>query len=109
MRMLALVLTLTMSLGLGLTLAQDKGADKEKPKDPEGKLKGFLPAGFKKLGLTEKQVQTIYKIQADYRDKKTELTKQLEKLKAEEKETIEKTLTDAQKKELKAIRTGEKK
>ena len=32
----------------------------------EGKYKGQLPAGWKKLALNEEQVQKIYKIQTDY-------------------------------------------
>jgi Spy/CpxP family protein refolding chaperone len=105
------LLVACLMLGLvGFVFAQDKDTAKDKPKDnpDDKKLKGFLPAGFKKLGLTEKQVQAIYKIQADYRAKKDEITRQLNRLKEAEREEIEKTLTDAQKKELKAIRTGEK-
>ncbi|NBO93080.1 MAG: hypothetical protein EBV06_12340 [Planctomycetia bacterium] len=115
-RLKVFVTFLTLAL-LGTAFSQDKDAPKEKDKDKDKpsekaedkKLKGFLPAGFKKLGLTDKQVQAIYKIQTDYRGKKDDLTKQLAKLKDAEREEIEKVLTDAQKKELKAIRTGEKK
>src|SRR4051794_3693059 len=66
-------------LGLGLVLGgwiqgQDK---KESPdakktgdtKPDEPKAKGQLPAGWKKLALTEEQVQTVYKTQASYRAK----------------------------------------
>lgn len=35
----------------------------------EDKVKGQLPAQFKKLGLRDDQVQKIYKIQTDYRGK----------------------------------------
>jgi hypothetical protein len=106
------LLAACLMLGLvGFVFSQDKDAAKDKPKDnkpDDKKLSGMLPANFKKLGLTESQRQTIYKIQADYKAKKDEVTRQLAKLKAAEKEDIEKVLTDIQKKELKAIRTGEK-
>src|SRR4051794_31928732 len=101
-RLLAACLMLRL---LRFLSSQDKDTAKEKPKDnkpEEKKLKGFLPMNFKKLGLSEKQVQTIYRIQADYKAKKDEVAKQLAKLKDAEKDEIEKVLTDAQKKDLKA-------
>ncbi|MGL4549737.1 MAG: hypothetical protein ACRC33_01010 [Gemmataceae bacterium] len=105
------LLTAFLLLGLvGVASSQDKDANKAKEKpDEEKKVRGTLPANFKKLGLSDKQVQAIYKIQTDYRSKKDDLTRQLAKLKDAERDEIEKTLTDAQKKDLRAIRTGEKK
>ncbi len=73
----------------------------------EDKVKGQLPAQFKKLGLRDDQVQKIYKIQTDYRGKGADLEKQLKELKNKEKAEVEAVLTEEQKNRLKEIRTGE--
>lgn len=102
---------LLVALAASLALAQDKDKkdDKGKPDDKNPpKLKGFLPANFKKLGLSAAQVQKVYAVQAEYKDKLDALEKQKSKLKAEEKEAVEKVLTPDQLKELNRIRTGEK-
>jgi hypothetical protein len=72
------------------------------------KLRGQLPQYFGKLGLRDDQKQAIYKVRADYKVKKDQLQKQLDKLKADEKEALEKLLTPEQLKRLKEIRSGEK-
>jgi hypothetical protein len=82
--------------------------DKADDKDKDKKLKGYLPANFKKLGLSEAQVQKIYKLQADYDVKQADLKRQMEKLKAQEKEAVEGVLTPEQRKELDRIRLGKK-
>lgn len=106
-RLLSLALILAI---VGVVVAQDKDAGKkDKPTDPEKKYKGFLPANFKKLGLTDTQIQTIYKLQAEYREKMDNLKKQMDTLKASEKAAIEKVLTEGQLKRLKEIRSGDKK
>jgi hypothetical protein len=50
--------------------ATDKKDDKttDKKDDPAVKMKGRLPAHWTKLGLSEKQVQDVYKVQAKYGD-----------------------------------------
>lgn len=78
----------------------------EKKEDPPTKLKGMLPANWKKLGLTETQVQQVYKIQGDYRTKIDKLTQEITKLKADEKAELDKVLTPAQKDRLKEILIG---
>lgn len=100
------VVVLAMTL-LGAAGFQEKGKEK-KAEDPPTKLKGTLPANFKKLGLTDNQVQKIYKIRNDYRVKQEELKRKMEQLKTEEKDTIEKVLTPEQRKRLREIRAGEK-
>jgi hypothetical protein len=72
------------------------------------KIRGQLPANYGKLGLTDVQKQSVYKIRADYKGKIDQLAKQLAKLKSEEKEALEKVLTPEQLKRLKEIRSGEK-
>jgi hypothetical protein len=104
-RVLSLVLILVV---VGVAVSQDKGTEKGKDGEPNKKYKGVLPANFKKLGLTDSQVQNIYKIQSEYRTKLDDLKKQIDTLKASEKAAIEKVLSDVQLKRLKEIRTGEK-
>jgi hypothetical protein len=72
------------------------------------KFRGQLPANFGKLGLTDVQKQDVYKIRSDYKGKISQLEAQIKKLKAEEKESLEKVLTPEQLKRLKEIRSGEK-
>ncbi|MFQ3592792.1 MAG: hypothetical protein SNJ82_06315 [Gemmataceae bacterium] len=106
-RLLSLALVFAI---VGVVLAQDKDTPKkDKPTEPDKKYKGILPANFKKLGLTDAQVQAIYKLQSEYRDKMDRLKKQMETLKTEERAAIEKVLTDVQLKRLKEIRSGDKK
>jgi hypothetical protein len=97
----------TVLLSGGFLLGDDKKPDdKAKPDDP--KVKGTLPPHFKSLGLTDKQVQDVYKVQASYKAKIDELEQKIKDLKAEEKVEREKILTDTQKTRLKELLLGEK-
>jgi hypothetical protein len=78
-----------------------KGQDK---KDPDPKVKGFLPAGWKQLGLSAEQTQQVYKTQAAYKAKIDALKQQIEDLKTEEKVELDKVLTKAQRDRLREIR-----
>jgi TolA-binding protein len=98
MGVLALVL-----MGGGFLLGDDK-----KPDDKEPKAKGTLPQHWKQLGLTDDQVQKVYKIESTYRTKIDALKQQIEDLKDEEKAEMQKLLTDAQKARLKELKLGEK-
>jgi hypothetical protein len=82
---------------------QDKKDDKQPPK-----VKGQLPPFFKKIGLRDDQIQKIYVLRAGYKTKIDALKMQMEKLKADEKQEIEKVLTPEQLKRLKELRSGEK-
>lgn len=95
-------------LGSGWVWAQD-AKDPKKEEPPTQRLRGQLPANYKKLGLNDDQVQKIYRIQADYQGKVKELEDQIKKLKTQEKGDIEKVLTKAQRERLKEILTGEEK
>ena len=101
------VLALAM---IGVSYAQDKKPDDKKPDDkpPAVKLKGYLPQHYKKLGLRDDQLQQIYKIRGDSKAKQDELRAKIEKLKADEKEQLEKALTPDQIKRLRELRTGDK-
>lgn len=67
------------------------------------RLRGQLPQNYRKLSLSEEQVQKIYKIQAEYDDKVRALEEQIKAMKAEEKKKIEGVLTPAQLARLKEI------
>jgi hypothetical protein len=77
------------------------------PKDPPVKLKGKLPTTFKKLGLSEEQIQSVYKTQAKYVTQIDQLTAKIAQLKKEEKAELEKILTPAQKARLREILLGD--
>ena len=56
-------------------VSQDKGGDK--------KLKGQLPPGFKSLNLSKAQVEKIYGLQMEYKDKIKKLEDEIKSLKAD--------------------------
>jgi hypothetical protein len=85
----------------GFLMGDDKKAD-EPPK-----LKGKLPAHFKKLGLSDKQTQEIFKIEAGYADKIDALQQQLADLKKAEHHDVDNVLTDDQKAHLKELLTAD--
>jgi hypothetical protein len=105
------LLVVGLLLGGGWLWAQDNKESKELKKEepPAQRLRGQLPANYKKLGLSDEQIQKIYRIQADYQTKVRELEDQIKKLKIQEKSEIEKVLTKAQRERLKEILTGEEK
>jgi hypothetical protein len=110
-----LVAGFILTCGLGLALAQDSkerstGGKESVTKSDDGakeettkRLRGVLPPHYRKLALSQDQVQKIYKIQANYDDKLAELEEKIKQLKGEEKKEIEGVLTTAQKARLKEI------
>jgi hypothetical protein len=72
------------------------------------KSKGQLPANYGKLGLSDDQKAQIYKVQSEYTGKIKDLEGQLDKLKKERTQSINKVLTAKQKEQLKEIILGEK-
>lgn len=109
-------LRLWLGFGLGMALLMagefcwaQEGKDAKKEESPPQRLRGQLPPNFRKLGLSDEQVQKIYRIQADYQAKVKELEEQIKKLKTQEKSEIEKVLTKAQRDRLKEIISGEDK
>jgi Spy/CpxP family protein refolding chaperone len=89
-------------------LAAEDPKKSDDPKDPSPvKAKGQLPQGWKKLGLTDTQVQDIYKIHAKYQTKIDELAQEIRDLRAQQRAEEYKILTDAQKARLKEL--GEEK
>jgi Spy/CpxP family protein refolding chaperone len=88
----AVILAVLFSGAIGDGLAQDKGDTK--------KAKGTLPAGWKKLSLSDKQKADIYAVMGTYKTKIKALDDQIKALKEEEHREMVKLLTDDQKKQL---------
>jgi hypothetical protein len=86
---------------------QDRSEDKTTENAPPGKLKGYLPKNFKRLGLSDEQKQQIYRLRATYKNKLDQLKKQMDEMRHEEKVEVEKLLTPAQRARLKEIRDAE--
>lgn len=74
--------------------------------EEKGKVRGTLPANWRKLGLSSDQVQKVYTVQGEFRGKISVLQAQIDKLKAQEKTELAKVLTPAQKERLQEILTG---
>lgn len=86
----------------GLLNAQDT-KDTKTTKEPATKLRGQLPQGWSKIGLSDKQKQQIYKTQSEYREKIDVLEQQIKELKEKQQAELVKLLTDEQKTRLKEI------
>ena len=95
------------ALAVGLLAGGFLMGDDKKPDEPATKLKGKLPAHFRKLGLSDQQMQQIFKIEAGYADKVEALQKQLADLKKAEHHDIDNVLTDEQKAHLKELLTAD--
>jgi hypothetical protein len=76
------------------------GQDKPKKDEPAGKVKGQLPQGWGKLGLSEEQKQKVYKINAKYGEEIAKLDAQIKELKDKMSKERMDVLTADQKKAL---------
>jgi Spy/CpxP family protein refolding chaperone len=92
------VLAVTLLAG-GLVMGDDK---KDTPPP-----RGTLPANWKKLGLSDEQLQQVYRIRGQYRAKIEALRRQINDLRRDERTDLEKLLTDSQRARLREIRSGE--
>lgn len=106
-RLSLLALVSAMLILTGGLVAQDKKDDKKD--DPPMKVKGVLPRGWTKLGLTDDQVQKIYKIQNKYDAEINKLEAKIAELKATKAKESKEVLTAEQKKRLDEILTGKDK
>jgi peptidoglycan hydrolase CwlO-like protein len=105
---------LVLSGGL---VGQDNKAKEEPKKDvkkdvknePPTKAKGTLPPNWKKIGLTDTQVQDIYKVQNKYNDEIDKLEAKIKELKSSRDKEMKAVLTPEQKKRLDEILTGKDK
>ena len=77
-----------------------KVKEKEDDKEPAPKYKGTLPANWKKLGLTDEQTKSIYKLQGKYGEKIDKLEEQIKELKSKLTKERYELLTSEQKKRL---------
>lgn len=87
---------------------EDKKVEKAKD-DPAPKAKGTLPANWRKLGLSDSQVQDIYKVQSKYDTEIDKLEAKIAELKANRTKDMKAILTTEQKKRLDEILTGKDK
>jgi hypothetical protein len=94
------------ALAVGLLAGGFLMGDDKKPDDP-AKVKGKLPAHFKKLGLSDQQMQQIFKIEASYAEKIDAAKKQLADLVAAQHHDVDNVLTDEQKTHLKELLTAD--
>jgi peptidoglycan hydrolase CwlO-like protein len=81
----------------------------DKAKDEPAKAKGVLPPNWKKLGLSDGQVQDIYKVQNKYDAEIDKLQAKIDELKANRTKDMKAILTAEQKKRLDEILTGKDK
>ena len=93
------------ALAVGLLAGGFLMGDDKKPDEPATKLKGKLPAHFRKLGLSDQQTQQIFKIEASYAEKIDAAKKQLADLVAAQHHDVDNVLTDEQKTHLKELLT----
>jgi hypothetical protein len=76
--------------------AKGKGTGRVAPPDPTHRV----PPGYAKLGLTDQQRESLYKIQAKYYPQIQELEKQVDAVRARREKEFEGVLTAAQKRRL---------
>ncbi len=101
MRMLWAVLVVGVVASVGFAQDKPKGA---KPDDkPESKAKGQLPTYWRQLGLSDEQVQKVYKIQAKYNEDIDKLEAQIKDMKEKMAKERAAVLTAEQKKRLEGI------
>ncbi len=82
---------------------KDDPKAEEKDKDPAPKYKGQLPPNWKKLGMTDEQTQTVYKVQAKYGEKIDKLEDQIKELKGKRDKERYDILTKEQQKRLEEL------
>jgi len=109
LRSCALALFVSMVVLSGGLVGQD--AKKEEPKkgDQPAKAKGTLPANWGKLGLSDEQKQSIYKVQGKYNEEIDKLEAKIKELKGSRDKEMRGVLTAEQKKRLEELVTGKDK
>lgn len=81
----------------------------DKKDEPAGKVKGTLPANYGKLGLTDAQVQEIYRTRNKYNDEIAKLKNKIAELETTRDKETKAVLTAEQKKRLDDILIGKDK
>ncbi len=105
---LCLLFGCMLILSGGLT-GQEPKKDPPKKDDPPTKAKGVLPPNWKKIGLSDDQVQQIYKIQGKYNEEIDKLDAKIKELRAARDKEMKGVLTADQKKKLEEILLGKDK
>ena len=109
------LLVAMLCLSSGLVGQEPKKEAKQEPKkeakkdEPATKFKGQLPANYKKIGLSDDQVQTVYKIQSKYNEEIDKLDAKIKELRAAKDKEVKAVLTPEQKKRLEEILIGKDK
>ena len=88
---------------------EDPKKDDKKKDEPAPKVKGMLPPNWGKLGLSDAQVQEIYRIQNKYASEIDKLQAKIDDLKMNRTKDTKAVLTADQKKRLEEILTGKDK
>lgn len=114
----ALLLALFGALLVFSVVSAEQPPKKDDPKakvvepkrdDPPMTVKGILPMNWGKLGLTDDQKQTIYKIQGKYNEEINKLEAKIKELKSTRDKEMKAVLTPEQKKRLEDILLGKDK
>jgi Spy/CpxP family protein refolding chaperone len=89
----------------GLATYSQEPTKTEKKEDTSaiGSVRGQLPPLWKKLGLSEQQVQRIYAIQAKYRGQIQALQRQMKALREQEQREMQEVLTVEQRRQLQRL------
>jgi hypothetical protein len=87
---------------LGMACLVGTSVSQDAKKDPP-KTKGYLPPGWKALGLSKDQSSEISKIHGTYKSKIAALQEQIDGLKIQERQEMVKLLTDEQKDKLRKL------
>lgn len=109
-RLCVLLLVFGMfALSGGLAGQEPKKDDPKKKDEAPVKVKGTLPPNWKKIGLSDDQVQSIYKIQGKYNDEIDKLEAKIKELKTTKDKEMRAVLSADQKKKLEEILVGKDK
>jgi hypothetical protein len=100
------LLAATLMLSSGVVGQDQKD---EKKVDPPVKVKGRLPANWGRLGLSDSQVQAIYRVQNKHNEEIAKLKEKIKELEAARERESKAILTTEQKKRLDDILTGKDK
>ncbi len=92
----------------GGLVGQEPKKDDPKKDDPPVRLKGFLPMNWGKLGLSDDQKQSVYRIQGKYNEEIDKLEAKIKELKATRDKEMKTVLTAEQKKRLEDILLGKR-
>lgn len=102
----SLLIGFAVMLGLAVVLPNLSSAQNEDSGSPEADkaFRGFLPAYFGKLGMSDTQKEKVYRIQSSYEEQLNNLRKQIEQVEQKRDAEIETLLTPGQKLRLKELR-----